>query len=220
MTTRKQAAYPKGGIVLQPAVSQEEGSDLLGVPITDEAWGRIALAFALFGDGMDALDTPRPNDAKNDPQSWHQQQRASVADLNRAFECIDRVTRDRIQFLMGALDNYSLQTHGHSGSLQMIRDLDDMKLRLIRAMALIERAEPFVIEVPTEATLRANLIAAIFRAMKEAGLPVTLSSKDAPGGLTRFESFLVKLGIDQGQSERAFAMKVRRAVTGLGDGAP
>ena len=220
MTTRRQAAYSKGGIVHQPLISQGLASDAFGQPIPDAVWQKISLAFGLFGDGMDNLNTSRPNDAKNDPQSWHQQQRASVADLNRAFECIDRVTRDRKQFLMDALDNYSLQARGHSDSLQMIRDLDGIKLQLSRAMTMIERAEPIELEVPTEATLRANLIATVHDAFKEAGLPVTLSSKDATGGLTRFESLLVKMGIDLGQSERAFAMRVRRAVTGMGETAP
>lgn len=220
MTTRRQAAYPKGGLVRQPIISQAEASDGLGQSIPDAVWQKICHAFALFGDGMDDLDTSRPNDAKNDPQSWHQQQRASVADLNRAFDCIDRVTRDRKQFLMDALDNYSLQTNGHSGSLQTIRDLEDMKLRLIRAMTLIGRAKPFDIEVPTEATLRANLIASLYHTMRDAGLPVTMSSKEAASGLTRFEGLLVKLGVDQGQSERAFAMRVWRAVTEVGEPSP
>lgn len=220
MTTRRQAAYSKGGMVLQPLISQCEASDALGYPIPDAAWQKISLAFAFFGHGMDDLETSRPNDAKNDAQSWHQQQRASVADLGRAFECIDRVTRDRKQFLMDALDNYSLQTHGHSGSLQMINDLNDIKLRLIRAMTMIERAEPFEFEVPTEATLRGNLIAAVYGALKEAGVPVTLSSKGAMGSLTRFEALLLALGIERGNSDQAFAMRVRRAVSEIGDPTP
>jgi hypothetical protein len=115
MTTRRQAAYSKGGIVHQPSVTQERASAMLGRDIPDTAWQKINCAFAAYGDGLDNLATSRPNNGKNDPQSWHQQQRASVADLERAIECIDRVTRGRRQFLMDALDNYSLQTRGHSG---------------------------------------------------------------------------------------------------------
>ena len=220
MTTRKQAAYSKGGMVLEPNVSQEAASGVLGQPIPDTAWQKITLAFGLYGDGLDDLGTSRPNDGKNDPQSWHQQQRASVADLNRAFECIDRVTRDRKQFLIDARDNYSLQTHGHSGSLAMKRDLEDMKLRLIRAMATIERAEPLELEVPTEATLRASLIAEIYGALQGCGILVTLSSKGAQESLTRFEELLLALGIERGNSNRAFTMRVRRAVAGLGKPKP
>jgi hypothetical protein len=216
MTTRRQAAYSKGGFVLEPLVSQEQASEMLGWPIPDDAWHKIALAFARFGDGMDDLATSRPNNAKGDPQSWHRQHRASVADLNCAFKCIDRVTRDRHAFLMDALDNYSLQQHGHSGSLEVIRALNDAKQTLIRAMTMIERAEPHEIEVPTEATLKADLIRSIYDAVTKAGLAATLSSNGAASGLTRFESFLLSLGIKRGNSDRAFAKAVRRAVPKLG----
>ncbi len=216
MKTRRQAAHSKGGIVMQPHISQMEASAVLGAPIPNDAWQRINFAFAIYGDGRDALSTSRPNDAKNDPQSWHKQQRDSVADLNRAHECIDRVTRERREFLMDALDNYSLQTHGYSGLLEVMRDLNDMKVRLVRAMTMIERAEPFEIEVPTEATLMSNLISTIYGAMLEADLPVTLSSKGSVNGITRFETTLLALGIKRGNSERAFAMRVRRAVSRVG----
>lgn len=220
MTTRRQAAYSKGGIVRQPHISQDAASEVFGHSIPDSAWQKISFAFALYGNGVDNLETSRPNDGKNDPQSWHQQQRASVADLNRAFDCIDRVTRERKQFLMDALDNYSLQTQGHSGSLAIMRDLNDMKLRLVRAIAMIERAEAYEIEVPKEGTLRASLISAIHAALKDADLPVTLSSKGDMESLTRFEGLLLALGIERGNSARAFAMRVRRAVTGMGEPTP
>jgi hypothetical protein len=216
MTTRRQAAYPKGHIVPEPHISQHAASELLGAPIPDEAWQKITLAFARFGDGMAALATSRPNNAKNDPQSWEQQQRDSVADLILAHKCIDRVTRDRKQFLMDALDNYSMQERGHSGLLEVMRELNDMKIRLVRAMTMIERAKPYEIEVPTEATQRSNLIAAIHRAILDAGLPATLSSKGEIPRLTPFEEMLKALGIERGNSDPAFAMKVRRAVKNLG----
>jgi hypothetical protein len=121
---------------------------------------------------------------------------------------------------MDALDNYSLQTQGNSGSLSMMRGLDDMKLRLIRAIATIERAEPFEIEVPTEATLRANLIAAIHGALQAAGLPISLSSKGGAESLTRFEALLLSLGVERGNSDQAFAMRVRRAISKVGEPTP
>lgn len=216
MTTRRQAARSKGGIVMQPHISQVAASEVLGASIPDTAWRAISLAFATYGAGMDSLATSRPNDAKNDPQSWHKQQRDSVADLAKAHECIDRVTRDRKDFLMDALDNYSLQTRGHSGLLEVMRELNEMKLRLVRAMTMIERAEPYEIEVPTEATLRANLIEAVHCALQDAGIEATLSSKGAIDSLTPFEAMLLKLGIERGNSNRAFAMRVRRAVTKVG----
>jgi hypothetical protein len=113
---------------------------------------------------------------------------------------------------MDALDNYSLQTRGHSGLLEVIRDLNEMKVRLIRAMTMIERAEPLEVEVPTAATLRDSLILAIYDALQESDLQVTLSSKESVGSLTPFERLLLSLGINRGQSDQAFAMMVRRAV--------
>ena len=216
MTTRRQAALSHGGIVLQPLLSHAQASENLGCEIPDNAWRRIERAFALFGDGMDNLATSRPNDAKNDPQSWHQQQKASVADLNRAFDCISRVTVDRRQFLCDALENYSLQTRGHSGGLENLRHLEAMRSQLIRIMTFIERAECFQIEVPTEATLKADLIQEIYGAVTQSGLPATLSSNGAARGLTRFEAFLLALGIERGNSEQAFAKVVRRALTKVG----
>ena len=91
-----------------------------------------------------------------------------------------------------------------------------MKSQLIRIMTFIERAECFQIEVPTEATLKADLIQEVYGAVTQSGLPATLSSNGAARGLTRFEAFLLALGIERGNSEQAFAKVVRRALTKVG----
>lgn len=134
MTTRRQAAVSGLHWVEAPAISRSTASDIFGAETPIGTWEAIEVAFERFGASVVDLETSRPNNAKNDPQSCTQQQKSVLADLGRALDCIDRVTHvDRLKlsskhrpFLGDAAKNYSLQHAGRSGLMNVRRELDTM----------------------------------------------------------------------------------------------
>jgi hypothetical protein len=224
--TTFRAAHSLGGFVLEPLITREESQQYLDAEVSENAWTRIVIAFGRYSETLQTLKTSRLSKSKDpDKASWHERQKSTAKALEAA---LDRLTaaRKHGDFLIEASENYLFTTYGHNmipmdDAEKLICDAFD---KILHALVMIERAEPQIVEVPTEASARAKLVREIYIAITSDGIEAKASNGFALDSLTRaptlsdlspFEQFLDALGIGEEMTEQSFSAFVRSALAGL-----
>lgn len=227
--TTRRAARSLGGMIMQPPITREAAGEHFGAEITAESWSEICRAFAQYGFVLDDLKASRASKSK-DPNkaSWHERQKNTVKALEAALDRL-QVARKHRRFLHEASENYSLVTLNRSAGadLDAANLLDEAFKKILYACVMIERAEPQIVEVPTEANARAMLVRAIAEALTKAGIKARASTgrsldsvTDPNAGrnarisdLTLFEQFLDLLGIGEEMTVKSFSEFVRSSIS-------
>lgn len=223
--TTRRAARSLGCMVMQPPITREAAGEYVKAEISDEAWGAICRAFAQYGYALAALKASRASKSK-DPQkaSWHERQQNTVKALEAALDRL-QATRKHGEFLREASENYTLATFGHSHGNDMSADrmLREAYRLTLDALVIIERAQPQIIEVPTEANARTTLVRGIADALAKDGIKARASTgrnleavtdRDAIlSDLTGFEQLLDALGIGEEMTVKSFSEFVRSAIS-------
>lgn len=219
----KRAARPYSAFQLVEApIPQDQAEFALGREISDEEWAGINFAYQRHQANLRALNSSKASRKKDDRQGWLARQTASVRDIEAAMERIERVRNRHGDFLDEASENHSIQQFGHSAhpSACALDLLTDAYRKLISAVAIVERAEPLEIEVPTEAEARKTLVSSIFEVLKPGGAAITngrsieVLDECSFSMLTGFEQLIYELEIHEAKRPETFARWVRSAVTG------
>jgi hypothetical protein len=204
-TTTKRAAHGLGGLVHKPTLSQAQAGAEIGQVIPDKAWQEICAAFEAYGSRQRALDASKASRSNGDAQSWHTRQKAASRAIEIAMEKVEAARKKHGRFLDEASENYCLEnlrrSYSHEESATMM--LDEAFAKLLHAVAIIERANPQEIEIPTAATSRDMLVRDIYAALTGAGIEARLSSGFDLGrlktvftkDLTPFEALIAQFGI-------------------------
>ena len=220
-TTTKRAAHGFGGLVHKPTLSQAQAGAEIRQAIPDQAWQEICAAFEAYGSRQRALDASKASRSKNDDQSWHTRQKAASRAIEIAMEKVG-AARKHGDFLEEASENYCLENLGrsHSPEESARMMLDEAFAKLLHAVAIIERANPQEIEIPTAATSRDMLVQDIYAALTGAGIEARASSgyyleqletvftKD----LTPFEALISQFGIGDERQPEAFSAWIRQVL--------
>lgn len=224
MTTTKRAASPGAYYVIVPPIEKSKAAEIMGCDIPDEAWLKIRFAFRAFGSVLEQLSASKTSKSKGDPQGWHYRQNEAIRALEAALAKIDQARRHG-NFLEEASENYSKQTFGESSPIERNArlKLDNAYQETLGALAIVERAIPLEIELPTEATARSELVRAIWQAFIETGIDAKASTGFSLEGivgtirlsdLTRFERLLIEFQIGDDRKPAAFSAFVRSAIGG------
>lgn len=229
--TTKRASRSLGGMVMQPPITCEDAGEYVKAEIPIEAWSEICRAFAQYGCALDNLKASRASKSK-DPKkaSWHERQKSTVKALEAALDRL-QATRKHGEFLHEASDNYCLATFGYSFGYHVNADklLRESYLNILNALVIIERAEPMIMEVPTEANARTTLVRDIADILARNGIEARASNGRAFEGLengagekrdallselTPFEQLLDALGFGEETTNESFSAFVRTALSG------
>jgi len=218
-TTTKRAAYDLGGLVPEPPLSQAQASDVIGQAIPDHAWREICAAYEAYGERQRALEASKASRSKGDAQSWHTRQKAATKAIEAAMDKVSDSRKNHGRFLDEASENYSVQAVGRSYGPEesATRMLDEAHEKLLHAVAIIERANPQEIEIPTAATSRDMLVKDIHAALTGAEIEVRLSNGFDLGqmgivrtkDLTAFEVLIGQFGIGDDRKPAAFSAWLR-----------
>lgn len=158
------------------------------------------------------------NRNRNDPRSYAVQRARAVRLLETAFKGIGEIDP---AFLRACEANYRLAEYERTGSMpppfDLNRRLDSVAQELLGILAVIERAEPFPVEVPSEAESRRMLARDVFETLKPHGASLSNGweiANRAPGhaDLSGFERLVEALEIHQGDTPAATARWVRAAL--------
>ena len=140
------------------------------------------------------------------------------------MESIDRARKDHGDFLHEASENHCLTSRGHSYTPEYSASapLDDAYIKLIHAIAIIERAEPIEYDTLTDAEARRELTCDIAAALPADVSRVSdgrvLCDEASEADLTPFEQLISCLGIHEGARPSATAAWVRKALKGRNRG--
>lgn len=227
--TTRRAARSLGGLVMGPPITREAACEYVRADISEEAWGAICSAFAQYGCVLDSLKASRASKSKDPEKSgWHERQQSTVKALEAALDRVQAARKHR-DFLIEASENYSIVTLGQSAGadLSAARLLDEAFKKILDALVIVDRAEPQIVEVPTEANARAQLVRAIAGALAQDGIAARASTGfDAEAldravrlsDLTPFEQLLDILGIGKEMTINSFSRFVRSALSGKNRG--
>lgn len=220
----KRAARASGGIVVQPTISQEQASDILGHTIPEQAWRNIARAFHDYGWRQRALETSKASRSKGDELSWHTRKDAASKAIEAAMKKVDAARSKHGDFLHEASENFSLETLGHSHFRNQNADwlLNQAFEKMLDALVIIDRANPQEFETPTAATSRDMLIRNIHRALTSEGIEARASDGRDLGqlervtfnALTPFERLIAAMEIGDERKPEPFSAMIRNAITG------
>jgi hypothetical protein len=210
---------------MMPPIDRHEAGRILGRDVSPAAWEAVEEAFERYGYRLDNLAASKASRKKDDPQSWHARQMQAAKSLEAALRTAQGARDRHGRFLDEASDNYSLQTRGYSAGtdMQARRMVDDACRALLRALVIIERAEPIEVETPTAATARDDLLRDSAAALAADGIEVAASDGWRLDGLgrparlsdlTAFEKLVAALGIGDEKRPAAFAAWVRGALGG------
>ncbi len=226
----ERAAGGQGGMIVEPPISMEKASEIVGQDISDDAWQRIRAAFHEYGHRQLALSASKLSLSKGDPQSWHMRKDATSKAINAAMAKLVSARSKHGNFLEEASDLFAMQTLGRpfAPDFRARRLLDEAYALMLRAVTVIDRAEPKENKTQTAAHARDLLVREIRNALKSDGVETRLSSgwgladidrtiflKD----LTPFEKLIVEFRIgddvpssDKLRSPAAFSAWLRGAL--------
>jgi hypothetical protein len=224
-TSKVMAGLPSAYSIMVPPISCDRAGEYVKVQIPADAWAKVESAFAHYGRALDRLNGSRTSKSK-DPEkaSWHERQKRTANALEAALNSL-KLARSHGDFLYEASENWALAFLGQSAGsdVNAARLLDDAHQKVLKALVIIERAEPRKIDVPTLASARAILIKAIRDALVESGIEAKASTgrfisdldrRPTLDDLTPFERLLAKLDIGDDLAYASFATTVRSALSG------
>lgn len=218
----KRAARPQGGLIAEPPISQAEAGRIIGREIPDAAWQEIRAAFGRHGRQMRALEASKLSRSKGDDQSWHLRQMAATKAIEAAMAKLDAARARHGAFLEEASELFANEAFGRSSATDESarRLLDEAYMAMMRAVTIVERAEPKEIETPTAAHARDLLVRAIRDALESGGVTARASSGFDLGqlenvrlaDLTDFERLVAGFLIGDDKRPAAFSAWIRGAL--------
>lgn len=219
----KRAARPQGGVITEPPISHAEASRIMGQEIPNAAWEKIRSAFQEHGRQMRALEASKLSRSKGDDQSWHMRQMAATKAIEAAMAKLDAARSRHGAFLEEASELFAEDAFGRSSAANESarRLLDEAFAAMLRAVTIVERAEPEEIETPTAAHARDLLARAIRDALASNGIEARLSTgfdlgqleKVGLSNLTTFERLIAGFLIGDDKRPAAFSAWLRGALT-------
>ncbi len=222
-TKTRRAATAVGFIWTDPPISKTEAESLLGRDIPDQAWSGIVNAYELYLHRLNDLTATKSSRKKDDPQGWTARQTATTKALEAALAKIEAAQRHG-NFLREASENHAIQQFGHSkpATLNAHLLLNEAFDSVLKALVIIERAQPREVELPTEATARDLAVRDIFAALRSGGIEARASFGATLGQLERvtvsdltlFEQLISALQIGDERRPAAFSAFIRAALAG------
>jgi hypothetical protein len=210
--TSRSAVARRVGWTLEPPISRSDAEKEFGSEISEAAWREICEAFERHGDRSEDRKGSRDNQDKNDPQSWHKQrQKAEKAIMSS----IDQINSVQGKFIRELEVNFSLNHNVPTNDLRLKRRIDLALDELHKVLSIVEQAETFQRQIPTEAQSKKILAQDIFDALEGSG--ATLSNRwgienASYADLTGFEKLIELLEIHAADTPSATAKWVSRAV--------
>lgn len=165
----KHVATTVSGWVLKPSLSQVDAGNAYGRAIPDDAWSQIEAAFEKHGVLVEMRTTPRANENVKDPNSYGAGRNNADKDMERAFSLVEEL-RSNHTLVSAISDSWELN-RGHGKDSGLKQCLDDASMALLRALYIIRDADPVVMELPSEADAKKQLVRKIAAALEGAGLP-------------------------------------------------
>lgn len=219
----KRAAMPQGGLIREPPISWRLAIRILGQKIPRATWQEIRRAFQDYEMGLRALKTSKLSLSKGDEQSWHLRKNAATKAVEAAMERLDSARSRHGDFLEEASEFFAVRTFGRSfGPDESARRfLDEAYALMLRAVTVIDRAEPEEIQTPTAAHARDLLVRNIRDALRASGLETRLSNGFDHGqlekvkleDLTAFERLIVEFLIGDDKKPAALSAWLRGALS-------
>jgi hypothetical protein len=219
----KRAAEPQGGRLVEPPISRERASEIVAQEISDRAWQQIRAAFHDHGRQERALAASKLSRSKGDDKSWHMRKDGASKAIEAAMAKLEAVRSRHGFFLEEASEIYAIKSLGRSAaeSENARRSLDEAYGAMLRAITIVERAEPMEIETPTTAYSRDLLVRKIRNALADDGIETRLSTGFDLGQLERkvrltdlsaFEKLIAGFLIGDEKHPAAFSAWLRGAL--------
>lgn len=214
------AAFRASGFVARPPIDRKDAECAYGSPLPDAVWQEIVRSFDEFGEAVNVLSKgPRLNQNRNDARSYPLAKKKAAKSLDAALVGLSQMQNDD-----GMMRTLSIASMNHPGgatcSGELRASLEAARTALLRAAAIVSRADNPPVVGGTEEDARKALAGRILGALAAEGMDTCLTGWNeerfenglAEADMTPAERLVSALEVHLAETQSAFVRWLRGAV--------